>query len=445
MKARALLMAASWLAAVAGGQAVELKNRSDSSSGQFTVYSDDKALRQRVVSFVEEVKTDVLKLLGERGERGAPIVVTLEPAKVPLKPDESPVSVRLVQSEAGLKIEVYVKIGDEPAAVHLHKHIVGALLLEYSYRTRGVRGGERYVEPPWWIVEGATQLFRQRDTGIETGFFKTIVAANNLPVLAEMLDPRVEGLGAGALVIDQSLAMCLVQLLIDQPGGRESIARLIREWPQGHSDPVTALTSAFPGIVNRQTLQKWWTLGLARFATADRQYGLTMEETEQELNPKLLFDFSVGKSGERKNFTIADYEEFLKLPDARAALAARHKEIVALSFRANALFRPVLADYEQIFALLSRGKTRGMKERLVKVELYRASMLQRSEQIADYLNWFEATQATTPSHMFDGYFKAVREMRALENRGPEPIARYMDEFEKEYNAAATSGSPSGKR
>ena len=441
MTARALLMAAGWLAAVACGQAVELKNRSDSSSQQFTVYCDDTALRHRVVSFVEEVKADVLRLLGERAERGAPIVVTLEPAKVPLKPGEPPVVVRPVQSDAGLKIEVLVKIDDDPAAVHLQKHIVRALLLEYSYRDRGLHGGESYTEPPWWVVEGATQIFRRRDTGNDTGFFKSVLSANKLPQLDEMLGPRVEGLGSAALAMDQSFAMCLVRLLVDQPGGHDSLARLIREWPLGHADPVTALSSAFPAILNQASLQKWWTLGIARFAAADRAFGMTMEETEQELNAKLLFDFAVGKAGGRKSFTIADYEEFVKLPDSRAALDARHKEIVGLSLRANALFRPILADYEQIFALLARGKTGGIKSRLVKVETYRASMLHRMGEISDYLNWFEATQMTERSHAFDGYLKVVNEMKAQENRGPGPIARALDEFEKEYNALTTSESP----
>ena len=444
MNARALLMAAGWLAAVACGEAVDLKNRSDSSSQQFTVYCDDTALRQRVASFVEEVKTDVLRLLGESAGRGAPIVITIEPARVPLKRGESPVIVRPVQSDGGFRVEVLVKFGDDPAAVHLHKHIVCALLLEYSYRERSLQGGERYTEPPWWVVEGATQIFRRRETGIDVDFFKAIVAANNIFPLEEMLGPRVEGLGTAALAMDQNLAMCLVQLLVDQPGGRESLARLIREWPQGHTSPVAALTSAFPAILSQQSLQKWWTLGLARFAASDRHRGMSMEETEREMNARLMFDFATGKADQRKSYTIADFEEFMKLPGSRAALDARHKEILALSLRANPLFRPILADYEEIFALLARGKTRGIRDRLVKVETYRATMLKRMGDITDYMNWFEATQPIKYSHAFDGYLKLLEEIKAQENRGPEAIARYMDEFEREYEAA-TSGSPLGKR
>ena len=85
----------------------------------------------------------------------------------------------------------------------------------------------------------------------------------------------------------------------------------------------------------------------------------------------------------------------MKLKGARTAVTAQHREIVALSTRANAQLRPVLAGYEEIFARLARGTTRGVNERVHRVETYRTAVLHRTTDIADYLNWFEATQLGT--------------------------------------------------
>ena len=51
--------------AVTGAKAFDARQRSDSASKQFSIYCEDVRLRHRVVSFVEDVKADVLHVLGE--------------------------------------------------------------------------------------------------------------------------------------------------------------------------------------------------------------------------------------------------------------------------------------------------------------------------------------------------------------------------------------------
>ena len=57
-----LVLGVAWLIAGAAWGA-DLKNRSTSRTGQFIVYCDDRELRSRVVSFAEELKTDMLQVL----------------------------------------------------------------------------------------------------------------------------------------------------------------------------------------------------------------------------------------------------------------------------------------------------------------------------------------------------------------------------------------------
>ncbi len=425
-----------WLALVAAiclpARGINLRERSESSSKQFVVFSTDIRLRQRVASYAEEVKADMLRLLGESDRWKMPIVITLDRASAAdLK--APPARLLLADTPAGQKIEINVKIGDDPAAVNLQKYLVRALLLEYAYRGTPVKGGTEYVEAPWWIVEGLIEMERRREGGIDSDLFQRLVEANHLPPMESFLMENPEALGPTALEVDRALAMGLLQMLIDQPGGHENLARLVRAWPRSNGDPMAVLASEFPAVAkNRETLQKWWTVNLARFAAVDRYQALTVAETDKALAGLLQMELVASKSGEKKPFSVSDFPQFMKFSANRDALASRHTEIVALSSRTNALMRPIVTEYEEIFALLARGKTHGMKDRLAKVEAYRAVVLKRTSDIADYLNWWETTQMQSRSGEFDNYLKAANEISEEDRKQKDPIGRYLDELEREF-------------
>jgi hypothetical protein len=375
----------------------------------------------------------VLKLLGERnGSREFPIIITLdrssaENASLP------PVSFGVYGYQGGFKVGIDVRIGDDPAAVNLQRHLVRAILIEYAYRysPESLRGGGAYAEPPWWLVEGAIQITRRRETGVDSEFFRRLIETNRLPPLDQFLASKPADSGQTAQAIDQASAMCLVQLLIEQPEGRESLGRLLRHLPQGVPDPVASVTTEFPSLGNGESLQRWWTVNLARFSAIDRYKGLTPEETDAQLSMLIQFDLPIGTSNEQRTFTLGEYESYLKIPTSIAALLKGQRSVVALSTQANALYRPVLSEYEQIFALLARGKTRGIRERITKVERYRESVLKRTADIADYLNWYEATQSTASTNLFDSYLKIANELDSPARR-TDPISRYLDEVSQEY-------------
>jgi hypothetical protein len=180
------------------------------------------------------------------------------------------------------------------------------------------------------------------------------------------------------------------------------------------------------------TLQKWWTLNLARFAAENRQQSLSVDATEKELAPLLTLEVPTGKEGAKKTFAIGDYTQYLKLPASRAVLTERHTAIVNLSVRANPLFRPILAEYEQVYSLIARGKTKGLKERLDKVADFRVGMVRRSSEIADYLNWFEGTQMSVRSNAFDSYLKTADEISSKDQQHSGPISKYLDQLENEF-------------
>ncbi|MDQ3621553.1 MAG: hypothetical protein M3463_03565 [Verrucomicrobiota bacterium] len=433
MSARVLLGCAAMLLAAPRAAPLDPQQRSISSSNQFIIFCSDTALRARVTSFVEEVKADVLALLGESDRRGMPIVVTLM-AEQMARPGEPPVRLQMFDTPEGPKIEVNVVVGGNPATINLQRQIVRAVLLEYAYRARGgVPGGQRFVEAPWWLVEGALQTFRRRDHGVNADLFRRLIATNKLPPIEQFLRLHPGEAGFTAEAIDAAFAMCLLELLLEQPGGRQNLAQFVRRWPQLSEDPVRALTTGFPTLGEGPAgLQKWWTLNVARFSAADRYQGISADKTNRELEGLLRLEVVVDKAGTKKTFPLGEFEKFVKLPDSRAAAARTQRALIALSTRANALVRPVVSGYEQICASLARGKTRGIKQKMEQIERYRALVLNRIDEIADYLNWMEATKLGTRSDAFESFLRAGEQLSIPQTSHPGPTAQYLDELEQEF-------------
>ena len=417
-------------------RAVDLKNRSTSRSGQFVIYCDDREVRSRVVSSAEDVKSDLLRILQEGDDWNFPIVISIDRAE-PGKP-EVPVALRLTNTLAGAKIDIAVQIGSDPAKVFLQRHIVRALLLEMAYRDRvTLKTGERYTEPPWWLTEGFLQAMRRRDEAADTDIFKSIVNTDKLPELEKFLTRPPTLLNTAAGAVDSACALCLVEALLALPNGAQNLGRFIRRSPDAGADPLGMLAVQFPALSGSpQSLAKWWALQVARYATSDRWQGMSIAETEKELAGLLTIEIAIGKAGAAhpQKFPIADFADFVKLPEARAPINVARVKIAALAAKANPLYRPIIAEYEQICGLLSVKKTKGISERIAAIENYRASLVQRMGQIADYLNWYEATQAEGSVAAFESYLRYAREAALPPQRPPvDPrISAYLDALAKDF-------------
>jgi hypothetical protein len=432
MIGRRLLFAVLVGLSVGTATAVDWKARTVSSSKQFFIYCPDARLRGQVAGFAEEVKAQVLGLLAEFDRGRAPIVITLNRGE---NRATAPVHLHAFEGPDGSTIQLDVSIEDD-TPIDLQKQIIRAVLLELVYRDRGgIKGGELYVEAPWWLVEGAAQIIRRRELGVESDLFKRLVEQNKFPPLGDFLSMRDATLGATAAAIDEACAMCLVQLLLEQPNGRANLGRLLRRWPDTYQDPVSALLRDFPGLAEGGSqLQKWWTLNLARFSAAERHQGLSTEETESELARLLDLEIPVNAKGEKRHFTIDEFPVFVKLPGSKAVMMQLQAALIGLSARANPLFRGVVSDYERIGAALARRKTRGIARQIADAERYRKTLITRMAAVADYLNWFEATQFGTRSDAFDGFLKAAHQVSAEEKRAKpdDSVAQYLDGLQAEF-------------
>ncbi len=427
-----VLFLAAWAAAPA--RAVDLKNRSTSRTGQFIVYCDDREVRSRVVSSVEEVKADLLRILQAPDEWDYPIIISIDRAE-PGKP-ESPVTLQLTNTLAGPKIDIGVRIGNDPARVFLQRHIVRALLLEMAYRDRAnLRPGERYTEPPWWLAEGFLQAIRRRTDDGGKDIFKSIVNTDKLPELEKFLLHRPTLLDTPAGTVDSACALCLVEALLMLPNGAQNMTRFIRRSPEAVADPLATLAVQFPALSGSpQSLAKWWALQIARYANADRWQGMSLADTEKELAMVLTIEIPIDKAGNTQKFDLQHFADFVKLKEARGPLMVARVKVAALAARAHPLYRPVISEYEEICSQLSVKKTKGLSERIASIEQYRMALVQRMGQISDYLNWYEATQAEGSVEAFQQYLQRAREAAAPPPPPPPnpKVASYLDSLEKDF-------------
>ena len=416
--------------------AVDLRHRSLSNSGQFAIYCDDRDLRGRVVGFVEEIKGGVLRALHEGDGWKFPIVVAIEPDPAP-QAQSAPVSITLVNTVAGPKVDVAVRIGEDPSKVFLQRHIVHALLLEMEYRDRPpIRGGERFLHPPWWLTEGLLQSIRAHAGMRDPDVFKSIVNTEKIPSLEKMLGQPPMHLDTAAGAVDRASAFALTEALLRLPRGPANLGRFIRAWPDAGGDPLTLLGKHFPVLgESPQSLAKWWTLQLAALGKSETLRGLSPAEADAELRGLLTLEIATGKPPRNERFEMKDFEKYIRLPGARPALRLAQVKIVTLSTRAHILFRPILSEYAEMCGLVASGKTKDIAERFARTERFRGSVLQRAGEITDYLNWYEATQTPGRTGEFDRYLRAAE----IHETKPQPaapvdpkIAEYLDSLEQEF-------------
>ncbi len=432
------LLALSLLAALSplshAGQWDALHERSVSRSHQFIVYSADPNARAAVAMDAEDVKDKFLELLDTGDFWKNPIVIQLNPLDA-ADPGQPPSQVRVIDTEEGFKIDLDIVLGSDPRQAHFPQQLVRALLLEYAYRNQPalVSTGAAYAQPPPWLIDGIATLAADPDPDSNAGLFRSLILSGKTPSLALFLSENPSTLDGPSLSLYSACSMSLVRLLLELPNGHVLLQGFIRHWPGPNADPEAELLKAFPALNSgSQSLEKWWTLGLASLSASDRYQGLSLAETSQQLDNALKFEVAVDKSGKTKSFTLDQYPAFERAPGARAALNNLSVRLLGLESQSNPLMREVVAAYQGLVVELFHHQSHGLKARLAALADYRARLADHMDQIADYLNWYEATQRTQASGSFDEYIRTADDVEK-DAAAPrtDPISKYMDSIEQQ--------------
>ncbi len=421
-----------WLSA---SSPYEVPHKSVSRSGEFVIYCDNLPMRLAVCSFCEETKGGIEDFLGPHGSRNGPVEDSHrnqppEPRCHPARP--AAVADPALQCRGRhAKIELDVVLRGQLADIHFQEQLVHAILIEMEYRNKPAWAeGVPCIDPPQWLVEGLSTYLKNRYAEVDTDIYKTLLKNGEMPALGAFLNQNPTDMNAASLKIYQAYSLSFVQLLVSLQDGQQSLGRYIQDLSVGQDTPSQDLIKHFPALGgSAENLEKWWMLSMARIAASDRYKGLSMEDTEQRLTALLKFKIPVGKNGETKEFAIEDYAQFVKNPQAQPVLASANTSLQVFATQANPLYRPVIAQYQLGIGELQNGKDKPVAEELKNVAKYREMILHRMDQIADYLNWFEATQMANRSNSFEDYMTAAKEISNNTPKRDDAISHYLDDLE----------------
>ena len=406
--------------------------QSISTSRQFIVYGAEVAVRGAICDMAEGTKRDLLNLFGQDDGWTTPIVINAQYRQANL-PELPRLAVNLSQTGFGLKLQLDITVDAEINRPAVRRELLRALFLEMIYRGEShIAAGTVYVSPPDWLLDGVPA--QQSDMPLDrvSNLLAVPAGARTILPLGKFLQQRPELLDAPGRLLYRAYSIALVDLLSRAPEGRHRLKRFIVELPAASSDPMAELRKHFPGLFGAgEGAEQVWERQIAQLATAQPYQLLSSAETERMMDEALRIRILDG--GVTKTYQLAEFQNFLKHPSARVALARLAQDLGQLATRANPIYRPIISEYAKVTALLTRGKTRGIASRLERLRDVRRGITAQMRGIDDYLNWFEATRLSGPSGAFADYMKAAESAERPPQSKRDPISVYLDALESQFN------------
>lgn len=401
-------------------------DRSVSPSRQFVIFGADAVLRGGVSGLAEQTKSNLLALLRQRDDWKTPVIVNLQPQQANV-PEIPPADLRFSQTGFGIKLQLDLTISRNLDVALVERELLRAILLEMIYRKQPqITAGAVLVEPPDWLIEGVLALGPGRDRGplIEA------IASNEKPLpLETFLRQRREVLDYTGRTLYRAYSFALVQMLLDEKNGAARLAKYIEHLSGSSTDPVADLTAQFPFLAD--DTGRAWHLALNQLKNVQTFRLLTFAESEQRLEELLRIKISEPNKQE-KFISLDDLTHHKPSAAEKMAVDQLRRDLLFFVPQANPVLRPIAREYQEIAALLVRGKRRGMVKRLSRLEVMRQQLASRMSDIDDYMNWFEATQMRTGSDNFSGYLKAADQSQLPSPRRRDPLSVYVDALEDQY-------------
>jgi hypothetical protein len=400
--------------------------RTVSPSRQFSIYGANATLRGAVSELAEQTKANLLALLRQRDGWKTPIVVNLQTAQANL-PEIPPSALRFSQTGFGLKLQFDLTIGENIDATLVERELLRAILLEMIYRSEpDVAPGTAFVEPPDWLLDGVLALTPGRDRG---AIVEALLVSVKRISLAEFLQQRPALVDSAGRLLYRAYSLALVELLVDGIDGHSRLARYIHNLTRASNDPLADLKVQFPLL--GKDVEKTWQSAVARLGDAQSYQLLTFAESEQRLNELLRIKVSdAGKSP--KQAQLSELAQRKPSVAEKMALNELSQNLFLFTIRANPVMRPIAREYQQIAALLARGKRKRIIERLARLQMTHTTLLARMNDVDDYMNWFEATQSNSRSGVFADYLKAAGNSQVPAPRRRDALSVYLDSLAEQF-------------
>jgi len=400
--------------------------RSVSPSREFVIYGADAQLRGAVSDLAERTKVDCLALLRQRDNWIVPVVVNLQPQQANL-PEIPPADLRFSQTGFGLKLQVDLTISKNLDASLMERELLRAILLEMIYRKEShIAAGSVFVEPPDWLIDGVLALSPTSDHG---QLIEALTTAHKTESLETFLRQRPKLLDSAGRTLYRAYSFALVQMLIDGTNGPARLAYYISHLSNASNEPLADLKTQFPFLGG--DVERTWQLTLSQLRNLQMYQFLTFAESERYLDE--LLRVKISEANKPARLTGLDELARHKVSASeKMALSELNRELLVFVAQANPVLRPLAREYQEIVALLARGKRKRIAKRLSRLEVTRKELAARMSDIDDYMNWFEATQMKRRSGNFTGYLKAANHSQLSAPKRHDPLSVYVDALEDQF-------------
>jgi len=385
-------------------------------------------MRGVICDLAERTKRELLTLLEERDNWTTAIIINAQYPQANL-PELPRLSVNVGQTGFGLRLQLDLVLNSQTRSAEIQHELLRALVLERMYRGRAnIPAGTAYTSPPDWLLDGIpaeqTDLSRARVASL----LALPVAAKNVLPLEKFLAQRSDLLDAAGRTLYRAYSFALVDLLSHSPDGPRRLTRFIADLPAASNDPMAELRNHFPELF--ETAEKTWAQQIAGLSAEPPYQLMGPAETERMLAEKLRIKFS--ERGIETRYGMEEFPVFLKSKSAKNVLGVLASDLSTLATRANPLYAPIIADYLEITARLSREKTMGIAGRLERLRTARRALTAQIAGIDDYLNWFEATNLDQPSGEFADYMRAAERALQPKQTKRDPISVYLTALESQF-------------
>ena len=398
-----------------------LPAHSVSPSRQFIIFGSDAATRGAISEVAEQTKANLLALLRQRDGWKTQIVINLQGQQANL-PEIPPTALRVSQTGFGVKLQLDLSVGQNLGAQLIERQLLRAILVEMIYRNEtDVAPGTPLVEPPDWLVEGVLALTPGR--GERQTLMEALSVSDKSKRLEEFLGQRLDLLNSAGRTVFRARSLALIHLLLEDKGSRVKMGRYITNLSHASNDPVADLKACFPQFGD--DLEKKWRSAVVRLGETQAYRVLTFAESEGGLDQLLHVKIS-DRTEQLKLLDLNELADRKPSPQEKAALERLSEGLLLFVGTAHPVLQPIAREYQQIAALLARGKRRGIAKRLSRLSITQKELAARMGDIDDYLNWFEATQMESRSGVFNDYLKAADQSQLTASKRRDPLSVYLD-------------------
>ena len=401
-------------------------DRSMSPSRQFVIFGADDVVRGAVSGLAEQTKSNLLALLRQRDDWKTSVIVNLQPQQANV-PEIPPADLRFSQTGFGIKLQLDLTISKNLDVSLVERELLRAVLFEMIYRKQPhITAGALLVEPPDWLIDGVLALSPGRDRG---PLLEAIANTAKPLSLENFLRQLREVPGSAGRTLYRAYSFAFVQMLLDEKNGASLLAQYIDHLSDSSNDSLADLKARFPLLADNA--DGVWQLALTQLKNLRTFRLLTFAESVQRLDELLRVKISEPRKPE-KVVRLDELAQHKLSASEKMALDQLKRDLLFFVPQSNPVLRPIGREYQEIAALLARGKRRGIAKRLARLDVTRQQLAARMSEIDDYMNWFEATQMKSGSGDFSGYLKAVNQSELPTTRRRDPLSVYVDALEDQF-------------